>query len=331
MAEIVSEALKARKEKSKKLFSNEALSKLRTPERLNTKLSITTPIVWMSLAVMALLMCSIVLWSIFGAFTVKVDGMGLIMDLAGVVNVSHVAEGKISKLYVRTGMHVSKGDLIAHLEQPEQSADTRMAQYGTGLAGSDREAMSHVYEYDAKRYRQTVAEDIYSNYDGIVDEIMVEEGGIIDSGTPVCTIRLNEGRNDLSGIFYVSVENGKRVEPGMSIQLAPNGVDTSQSGWLLGMVRSVSQYPVSAASVRQHLGNEHLAQYILTEQKSSVMEITFDLVRDPKSESGWLWTSMVGEHKPITAGSFCRGSIIIERQPPIEKVFYKLSQWLRSR
>ena len=49
--------------------------------------------------------------------------------------------GKVSRLYVRTDSHVRKGDLIAHLEQPEQSADTRMAQYGTGLADSDREAI----------------------------------------------------------------------------------------------------------------------------------------------------------------------------------------------
>ena len=83
--------------------------------------------------------------------------------------------------------------------------------------------------------------------------------------------------------------------------------------------------------IQQHLGNGQLAQWILQAQNSSVMEVTFDLVKDPNSESGYLWTSQVGEHKPITAGSFCTGSIIIERKPPIEKVFYKLSQWLRSR
>ena len=110
-----------------------------------------------------------------------------------------------------------------------------------------------------------------------------------------------------------------------------NGVDVSMSGSLLGTVRSVSQYPVSAQSVQRHLGNEHLAQWILQSEQSAVMEVTFDLVKDESSESGYLWTSKVGEHKPITAGSFCTGSIIIERKPPIEKVFYKLSQWLRSR
>lgn len=61
------------------------------------------------------------------------------------------------------------------------------------------------------------------------------------------------------------------------------------------------------------------------------MEIRFELVKDADSKSGYLWTSVVGHHKPVTAGSYCTGSVVIERQPPIEKVFYKISQWLRSR
>ena len=96
-------------------------------------------------------------------------------------------------------------------------------------------------------------------------------------------------------------------------------------------MRTVSQYPVTAQGIGQHLGNSQLAQFILQAEQGAVMEITFDLVKDADSESGYLWTSKVGEHKPITPGSFCTGSIIIERKPPIEKVFHKLSQWLRSR
>ena len=127
------------------------------------------------------------------------------------------------------------------------------------------------------------------------------------------------------------MDKGKRIEPGMNIQLAPNGVDVSQSGSLIGVVRTVSQYPITSQGIQQHLGNLQLAQFILQAQQGAVMEIGFDLVKDADNDSGYLWTSKVGEHKPITAGSFCTGSIIIERKPPIEKVFYKLSQWLRSR
>ena len=316
---------------TRQIFSQEALDKLRSPEKLDTMLPITTPVSWMGLIAVLVLLFAVVLWSIYGAFTVKADGMGMIMDSAGVMNVSHIANGKISKLYIQPGMTIKRGDLIAHMEQASQSADTRMAQYGMGLASNDRDAMGRAYQYDAKRYQQDVAEDIYSDYDGIVDEVMVDVGTMISAGTPICSVRITQNRDELTGLLYIPLDKGKRVEPGMTIQLAPNGADVSQTGSLLGVVRTVSQYPITSQGIQQHLGNAQLAQWIMQAQNSSLMEITFDLVKDDDDASGYLWTSKVGEHKPVTAGSFCTGSIIIERKPPIEKVFYKLSQWLRSR
>ena len=103
------------------------------------------------------------------------------------------------------------------------------------------------------------------------------------------------------------------------------------SGSLIGIVRSVSEYPVSLQDVEYTLGNPQLAQMIMASGNGGIMEIVFDLVKDKNSESGYLWTTFVGEHKEISAGSFCTGSIIIDRRPPIEKVFYNLSQWLRNR
>ena len=316
---------------TRQIFSQEALDKLRSPEKLDTMLPITTPVSWMGLIAVLVLLFAVVLWSIYGAFTVKADGMGMIMDSAGVMNVSHIANGKISKLYIQPGMTIKRGDLIAHMEQASQSADTRMAQYGMGLASNDRDAMGRAYQYDAKRYQQDVAEDIYSDYDGIVDEVMVDVGTMISAGTPICSVRITQNRDELTGLMYIPLDKGKRVEPGMTIQLAPNGADVSQTGSLLGVVRTVSQYPITAQGIQQHLGNAQLAQWIMQAQNSSLMEVTFDLVKDGDDASGYLWTSKVGEHKPVTAGSFCTGSIIIERKPPIEKVFYKLSQWLRNR
>jgi biotin carboxyl carrier protein len=285
----------------------------------------------MGLATVALLCFAIVLWSVYGSFTEKAEGYGLILDSAGVVNISHTVSGKVTDVYVKTGSRVQKGDLVARMEQPEQSADTRMAQYGTELGVNDRDVQSRVYEFDAKRYQQAARENIFSDYEGIVGEVMVAEGQLISAGSPICSIRLTQDRDELQGVFYIGVEKGKRVEPGMTIQLAPNGVDITQTGSLIGVVKSVSQYPVSAEGVRKGLGNSQLAQYVLQKDGGAAVEIRFELVKDADSKSGYLWTSVVGHHKPVTAGSYCTGSVVIERQPPIEKVFYKISQWLRSR
>ena len=312
-------------------FSQAALDKLRSPEKLDTMVHITGPMGWMGLAAVCILCFSIVLWSIYGSFTEKAEGMGLIMDVSGVRSVSHAASGRITDIYVKTGSHVHEGQLIAHMEQPEQSADTRMAQYGTELAANDRDVQSRVYQYDAKRQQQTANEDIYCEYDGIVDEVMASEGQILSAGAPICTVRLTEESKDLSGIFYIHVDKGKRVVPGMTIQLAPNGVDVSQTGSLLGVVESVSQYPISSAGIEKGLGNAQLAQYVLSKDGGAAVEVKFSLVKDASSESGYLWTSVVGKHTPITPGSYCTGAVVIERKMPIEKVFYKISQWLRSR
>ena len=315
----------------KVLFSQAALDKLRTPERLDKMLPITTPVNWLAAAAIGVLLFSVLIWSIFGSFTEKAEGMGLIMDSNGLVNVSHVVGGKIDVLYVETGSQVHKGDLIARMEKASEEADMRMAGYSMGLAASDRDAMRYAYEYATKKYQRDISADVYSRYDGTVDEVMVEVGSIVASGSPICSIRLNENREDLSGIFYIPVDKGKRVQPGMTIQLVPNGVDVAENGSLIGVVRSVSQYPVSGQGVSLGLGNQELAQYIMKKKESALMEVRFDLVRDPSSDDLYLWTSIVGYHPPITPGSFCTGSIIIERKPPIEKVFYKISQWLRAR
>ena len=82
---------------------------MRSPEKLDTVLPITSPISWMGLIAVAVMMVAVVLWSIFGSFTVKANGMGMIMDPKGVVNVTSIIGGKLDTLYVHPGDTVEKG------------------------------------------------------------------------------------------------------------------------------------------------------------------------------------------------------------------------------
>lgn len=315
---------------SKELFSKAALDKLRSPEKLDMLLPITTPLGWMGLVAVMLLLCSVVLWSVFGSFTVRADGMGLIMDSGGLANITHVSGGKITQFYVRGGSTVKKGDVVARLDQTNQSADSALAQYGTQLGENLKDTAKLAYQYKSKMYQKALSQDVVSEYDGVIEQVLVREGSVVAGGTPLASVRLTKQRSDFKGVLYVPVDKGKRVAVGQTIQLVPGGVDVQESGSLIGIVRTVSEYPVPMQSLETTLGNAAMAQFIMS-QEGAVMEVTFDLVKDDNSESGFLWTSFVGEHKPVTAGSFVTGSIIIERRPPIEKVFYKISQWLRNR
>lgn len=185
------------------LFSRAAVDKLHAPEKPDMLLPVTSPIGWMGLVAVAMLIISVVLWSIFGSFTVKVDGVGLIMDSGGLANISHMMGGKVAHLYVHSGSKVKAGDIIARMEQSELSADTQMAQHGTQLAESMRDTMGKAYQYKSKMYRQEISQDVISHYNGVVTQVLVQEGSVVDSGEPIASVRLTQKRRDLTGVLYV--------------------------------------------------------------------------------------------------------------------------------
>lgn len=256
----------------------EAVS-IRSPERLDMLLPITTPMGWMGLIAITLLLFSVLLWSIFGSFTVSADGMGMLMDSGGVVNVTHDTGGRIAHYYVREGQAVKKGTRIAYLRQAGQAADVNMAQYGTQLGENMRDTAQRAYQYKYKMYQQEISQDVIAEHDGVVDQLLVQEGSYVPGGTPIATLRRTQKRDDLKGVLYVPVEKGKRIQPGQTVQLVPAGVDVQESGSLIGLVRKVSDYPVSLRGMEEELGNAQMAQFIF-QQEGAVMEVAFDLVKE---------------------------------------------------
>ena len=95
--------MSSEKKSGQNIFNSAALEKLNSPENLDTMVKVTEPISWMGLIVACVLSLAVVLWSIFGSFTEKADGAGLILDSAGVVNISHAQSGKLHTLMVKTG------------------------------------------------------------------------------------------------------------------------------------------------------------------------------------------------------------------------------------
>lgn len=67
-----------------------------------------------------------------------------------------------------------------------------MARYDMTLAQNDREAQSRVSQYNARHYQEIINENIYSSDDGIIGEVMVQEGSVVAAGAPICTVRRDQ-------------------------------------------------------------------------------------------------------------------------------------------
>ena len=234
----------------KNLFSQEALDKLKTPEKLDTLLHVTDSLSWMAVISIMLLLTGVVIWSVMGSFTVKAEGMGMVMDSGGIVAVTHTGGGSISELKVSPGEKIKEGEIVATIQ-------------GNTEGG------------------------VFSAYSGIVEEVPVRTGNVINAGEIICTVRLTDKSNELSGVFYVPVSESKKIQPGMTIQLSPSGVDVQSSGSLIGIVRNVSNYPVNTATIQRTLVNDEIPQMINHTYNSAVAEVRFDLVKDDKDESGY--------------------------------------------
>lgn len=316
---------------NKDLFTEEALKKLKTPDRLDALLPVTSSVSWMGLVALGIMVLSVVIWSIFGALIIKVEGVGLLLDAKGVIRVVSPSAGWVDSVNVAPNSVVKSDDVLVNVRMPEYMTGQQHSRSSMGETQSEREAANQLNAYDVNELKQYFFGLVCAPCNGIVGEVNVREGDFVQAGTTVCTVRNNEGKNDIQGVFYVQALEGKKILPGMTIQLVPSGFDGIDDGQLLGVVRSVSHYPVSATSIVASTGNDAVAQAILSQLKNAVVEVKFDLVKDASNDSGYLWTVKRNTGKKLTAGSMVSGFVVTDRKPPIEKVFYKISNWLRTR
>lgn len=319
------------KKQNQGIFRQEALERLRSPDQLDKLFAPTTPVAWVALATVLLLVFSALSWSIFGVLATKVNGTGLIMDADGVANISHNTSGRLAELRVKTGDRVHRGQVVAIVEQP--ALEAQIARINQELNSVESRVdmakmVANLRELQVKLERDS---QVISTVDGIVADQIVIVGEVILPGEPLFSVRIDEKeRGEMMVLLYVPVLEGKKIQPGMMVQIAPGSVDAANYGTLIGQVRSVSSYPLLADSMTNWTGNKDLTVWFLQQTGGAAMEVKVDLVKDSETATGYLWSSVHGAPVTITPGTVCTGSVVVNRQAPITKAFLKLNQWLRS-
>ena len=104
---------------SRQIFRKAALERLQSPEQLDQMIEVTTRKGWLSLYATLLVIVTALLWGIFGSVPKKVSGKGLLVKSGGVFKISTSFGGTISELRKRVGETVTKGEVVALLEQWE--------------------------------------------------------------------------------------------------------------------------------------------------------------------------------------------------------------------
>jgi HlyD family secretion protein len=154
---------------------------------------------------------------------------------------------------------------------------------------------------------------VTSPHAGRILEVKVDEGNLVSVGTSIVSLELDQGK--LEALLYLPAAEGKKVQIGMEALISPTTVRAEEYGLILGKVKAVSDFPATSQGMMRMLENETLVQSLAA--SGPPLEIYADLIAEPSTESGYLWSSRKGPPVQIYSGTLCNGMVTVEKQRPI--------------
>ena len=158
--------------------------------------------------------------------------------------------------------------------------------------------------------------EIIADRTGRVVEVTATNGQVIGAGYRLALLDEQQTSNELVCLAYFPVRDGKRIKPGMKIQVVPDIVKRERFGGIVGRVTSVSAFPVTKQGTTLLLGNSDIATHLLGDEAR--IEIVAELEKDPNTFSGYKWSSSKGPELSITAGTTANGRVTVERRAPVD-------------
>jgi HlyD family secretion protein len=205
-------------------------------------------------------------------------------------------------------------DLTTQLQQLDNQA-TSLVQQTLELTHNRHQEIQDLKSAIAQlelKLNQTTA--IVSEYNGRILELSATQGQVITQGTRLGSIDQSR-TGTLVAITYFPIKDGKRLKPGMNLQLTPDTVKREQFGGITGTVKSVSSFPITPAGANHQLGNPELVKR-LTETEPKI-EVLAELELDPSTFSGFHWSSSQGPALEMSSGTTASVRVTVDQQAPI--------------
>nr|WP_277911490.1 NHLP bacteriocin system secretion protein [Magnetospirillum gryphiswaldense] len=177
--------------------------------------------------------------------------------------------------------------------------------------------------------RQSV---VLSPYSGVIVEFKVNEGEVVEKGASLFSLLPSdlgalEGAGGVRAVLYVPPGDGKKVKPGMDVQVAPSTVKREEYGFILGKVLSVAEIPSTSEGMMRTLKNQQLVQ-ALSGQGGAPFEVVVELSRDPATPTGFRWSSSRGPDGEINSGTLADAEIHVRQIHMISLALPALEQLL---
>lgn len=244
------------------------------------------------------------------------------LAVKGFVSQQKLFEARVS-LNDATAERMRNTNALAALQFDENTRRIEHEREILDLEIKIEQARSAIAALREKRQRMTYLE---SPYDGVVIEQKVDLGELIEAGKPVLSVLpgSSPGADDaakripLVATLYLPSTEGKRVRPGMDVQISPSTAKREEYGYMHGTITWRSAVPATPEGMLRRLKNRQLVESLSV--GGAPFEATATLDLDPSTPSGFRWSSSAGPAQTIGPGSLASARIIVKEQPLISLV-----------
>jgi HlyD family secretion protein len=210
---------------------------------------------------------------------------------------------------------------IANLRSQLQALESRQA----NLAQEDLEAVT-LRQKEIQAVQRDIAQlevqlndnsQIISPHSGRIVELAVNPGQVVNPGTRLATLDAANPDSEMVGITYFSVGDGKKIKPGMTLQITPQTVKRERFGGIVGTVKDISTFPITQAAAVKVVGNPEIVADLVSNQPAGLMQVVADLHPDSTTFSGYQWSSSQGPQLNISSGTTTTVRVTVEERAPI--------------
>ncbi len=157
--------------------------------------------------------------------------------------------------------------------------------------------------------------DLQVETSGRVVELTQAPGALIGRGTRLGTLDTRRGEERLEAVAYFKLDDGKRIQPGMTLRLTPAPVERERFGSVLAQVTAVSSFAVTPEAASLVVGNTEVARQLTRDNHQ--IEVFAELLIDPRDPQRYRWDLSRGPALTLTAGTLATAWIHLEEKSPL--------------
>lgn len=269
------------------LYRKSALERMSNPEQLDKVLKVTSPMSWIALMGITLIIVVTIVWSIVGTIPETITAKGVVSAVVGSNSVYTEDAGKVVSLRVREGDEVHLGDPVM----------------------TYRNSSNEIVE-------------VYSDQVGVVSDLVVKKDDEFTPGKDV--IRVSPIAQDSQIVVcYVPLAKAKKLERGMQVNITLDSLDSNSYGNMVARVINIDAYATPKDGMNSVIGKDNNLESTFNKD-GAVVAVACELYPSTETVSGYYWSNAKGATVDVKNGSLVTAKIVTDEVAPITKLFSKL-------